>query len=224
MKIRQTLDSMNPFDEHTETSAHSPWPSPDANLLASDDDWWVVACMDWPRDRWLGYVGGYWKGAEVIAAHITSTGRDQDYLVYPFLMCWRHYVELQIKILIGPMRIYRRETIDLPRTHKIDHLWRTARPLLDQVSPGDRDTLDNTERVLLQLHGFDPTSEHFRYPVRKDGTETLTTLGRVHVRRFHEAMDGVAHFLDAADTGIRAMTDARAEYEEAMRDRYGVPD
>jgi hypothetical protein len=215
---------MDPFaDDTAEPGFEGPWPSADADLLDADNDWWLVACMDWPRDRWLGYVKGYWKGAEVIVAHVASTGREQDYLVYPFLMCWRHYVELQLKGLIGLVRRYNRESIELPKTHKLDHLWRVARLLLEQAVPdGDeKKDLDNIERVLLQLHSFDPTSEHFRYPVRNDGTETLKALGRVHLRRFHEAMDGVAHFLDAADTGIRHMIDTRAEYEEAMRDLYG---
>jgi hypothetical protein len=53
----------------------------------SDSDWWFVACMDWPRDRWIGYVQGYWKAATVIVESVASTGCGQDYLVYPFLTC-----------------------------------------------------------------------------------------------------------------------------------------
>lgn len=137
-------------------------------------------------------------------------------------MCWRHYTELQLKVLIELSRKYLRKPAELPRTHKIDHLWRLARPLLEQAFPEDsNEDLDNTERIAMQLHGFDPTSEHFRYPMRRDGTETLTTLGRIHMRHFHEAMDGVAHMLDAADTGIRHMIDTRDECEEAMHDLCG---
>lgn len=210
---------MNAFDEDRPVAG--PWPNPDADLL-DVDDWGRLACMDWPRDRWLGYIGGYRKGAEVIAAHVARTGRDQDYLVYPFLMCWRHYIELQLKVLIALAATYRREPMELRKTHKIDHLWRVARPLLERGFPSEpKEDLDDVERVLLQLHSFDPTSEHFRYPVETDGSETLTTLGRIHIHRFHEIMDGVAHFLDAVDTGIRQMIDTRAEYEEAMRDLYG---
>jgi len=140
-------------------------------------------------------------------------------------MCWRHYVELQLKVLILLAKAYRREPADLPKTHRIDRLWRVARPLLEDAFPGDsHEDLENAERVLLQLHGFDPTSEHFRYPIRKDGSETLPTLGRVHIRRFHEAMEAVAGLLDGSDTGIRVMTDQRNEYEETMRDLYGIPD
>ncbi|MFF5181429.1 hypothetical protein ACFY2Q_25655 [Micromonospora sp. NPDC000316] len=198
------------------------WLSADIDLLAKGEDWWLVACMDWPRDRWIGYIQGYWKAATVLAEQVAVTGRDQDYLVYPFLMCWRHYVELQLKALILLARAYRREPANLPLTHKIDQLWRVARPLLRDAFPGDsQKDLDNAERVLLQLNSFDPTSEHFRYPIQRDGSETLSALGRVHIRRFHDAMEAVACLLDGSDTGIRAMTDQRNEYEEAMRDLYG---
>ena len=211
-----------PLDDLDPVSA---WPSAEADLLAGDDDWWLVACMDFPRDRWIGYVEGYRKGAEVIARDVARTGRDQDYLVYPFLMCWRHYVELQLKVLILLCSTYCRQAVTVPKTHRIDHLWRVARALLKQAFPSEsRDDLDNAERVLMQLNGFDPTSEHFRYPILRDGSETLTSLGRVHMRRFHEAMDGIANMLDGAESGIRVMIDQRAEYEEAMRDLYGIPE
>ncbi|MER7893470.1 hypothetical protein ABTX15_26995 [Micromonospora sp. NPDC094482] len=199
-----------------------PWPVDDTDLLAEGEDWWLVACMDWPRDRWIGYVQGYWKAATVIAEQVAVAGRDQDYLVYPFLMCWRRYVELQLKALILLAKAYRREPANLPLTHKIDQLWRMARPLLQDAFPSDsQEDLDNAERVLLQLNRFDPTSEHFRYPIQRDGSETLSTLGRVHIRRFHEVMEAVAGLLDGSDTGIRVMIDQRNEYEEAMRDLYG---
>ncbi len=214
---------MEPADEPPEELA--PWPAADTDLLATGKDWWLVACMDFPRDRWIGYVEGYRKAAAVIAERIATTGMDQDYLVYPFLMCWRHYVEIQLKVLILLARAYRREVADVPRTHRIDHLWRVARPLLKDAFPSEsHEDLDNAERVLLQLQGFDPTSEHFRYPIRNDGSETLATLGRVHIRRFHEAMEAVAGLLDGSDTGIRVMIDQKNEYEEAMRDLYGVPE
>ena len=199
-----------------------PWPNPQADLLAGDDDWWFVACMDFDRDEWLGYIGGYWKAASLIVAHIGATGRDQDYLVYPFLMCWRHHVELQLKNLIIQCQRCKRVEVEFPRTHKIEALWSRTRKLLDEVYPDDdRARLDDVERVLTQLQGFDPTSEHFRYPVTAQGRPTLEALPRVHMRLFHEAMEGVAHYLDATDTGIREKIDAENEAREAMWDLYG---
>ena len=91
------------------------------------------------------------------------------------------------------------------------------RPLIERVYPGGSTTdLDRIERILLRLHGSDPTSEHFRYPILKDSSETLTSLGRVHMRRFHLAMEDAAGLLDGAETGIRVMIDQRNECDAAM--------
>lgn len=212
------MDSENPFDDISIA-----WPSSSDDVLSEDKTWWLVACMDWSRDRWIGYVTGYRKGAGVIATHVASTARDQDYLVYPFLMCWRHYVELQLKVLIAFLEQYHRESKTATHTHSLDRLWYVARTLLEKAFPNEsRADLDNAERVLMQLHGFDPTSEHFRYPVRRDGTDTMTKLGRVHIGRFHESMDAVANFLDAADSAIRDLIEARDEYERATHDLHGL--
>lgn len=127
-------------------------------------------------------------------------------------MCWRHYVELQLKNLILLAGRYLRESIQLPRTHRLDILWRVTRQCLERAWPGEEgNDLDHAERIIMQLDRFDPTSEHFRYPTLKDGTETLDSLGRVYMPSFHEAMTGVAALLDAADTGLRVMADQDAE-------------
>lgn len=214
---------MASFDElDTQESDKTPWPGPDSDLLGQGPEWWLVACMDWPRDRWLGYVGGYWKAADVIFERVVETGRDQDMLVYPYLMCWRHFVELQLKNLILLSRKYLREPIELPRTHRLDVLWRVVRGCLERAWPDDdRRDLDEAGRIVLQLDGFDPTSEHFRYPILKNGSETMTSLGRIYMPSFHEAMSGVAAMLDAADTGLRVMTEQRDEIEAEYANYYG---
>ena len=160
----------------------------------------------------------YWNAADVIFERVVATGRDQDMLVYPYLMCWRHFVELQLKNLILLSRRYLRESIELPRTHRLDVLWRIVRERLERAWPepdDDNRSLDEAGRIILQLDGFDPTSEHFRYPTLNDGTETMPTLGRVYLPRFHEAMSRVAAMLDGADTGLRVMADEKAEIEAA---------
>lgn len=150
-----------------------------------------------------GYISGYSKAAGVIADQIMSSGRDQDTLIYPFVMCWRHYIELQLKTLIALASNYLDEPHVAMRSHR-----------------NDQTDLDNAERVLLQLHCMDPSSEHFRYPVRNSGAPTLDGVARIHVRNFHNVMMGVANLLNGADTGIREMTDTKHEIAEYERDLY----
>lgn len=82
--------------------------------------------------------------------------------------------------------------------HPVELFATAGRPLLERASPDDekdKDGARHAERLLMQLHELDPTSEHCRYPIQKDGSDTLAKLNRVHIRRFHEAMESVAHFL-----------------------------
>jgi hypothetical protein len=52
---------VDPLDERNADPAAS-WPTAETDLLAAGEDRWLVACMDWPSERWIGYVQGYWKG------------------------------------------------------------------------------------------------------------------------------------------------------------------
>ncbi|MEU1507473.1 hypothetical protein [Kitasatospora sp. NPDC005748] len=211
---------MDASDETMSFTDPPAWPHAEADLLHEEPDWQAVACLDFPRDRWLGYLRGYAKAAEIIVDEVMSTGRGQDTLIYPFAMCWRHYVELHLKTLIELASVYLDEPHELLRSHSIEVLWRRARPLLERSFPGDDQAeLDNTERVLFQLHGMDPSSEGFRYPVRNSGDATLDGVTRIHIRHFHNVMVGIAGLLDAADTGIREMTDRK--HEMAGYNLYG---
>lgn len=205
----------------TEPDGFAAWPSADHDLRGMDDDWWLVACFNLPLDQWIGYVSGYREAAEVLVAHIAGTGHSQDTLAYPFLLCWRHYTELQLKAINILLQRLMGCPVEVQRTHKIGVLWARTQQLLKQAGFGDLDPADaeaqaTVERVLRQLDELDPSSEHFRYPVMNNGAGTLPGLDRLHLRRFHEAMTGAANFLDATDTMLREEIDTRREIAEAF--------
>ncbi|MEU8205448.1 hypothetical protein [Streptosporangium sp. NPDC049046] len=193
------------------------WPSAGADLRAEDDDWWFVASIDWQQGQWNGYVEGFRQTAKLIFDRVSATGHGQDALVFPFLTVWRHYAEIQLKSLTLYLQAYVGKPAEMHGTHRIDELWRVARGLLQEANHvGEADELENVQCVLLQLHDLDPTSQHFRYPVNRQGAKTLNNVNRIHIRLFHEAMEEVASFLDAAETGICDMLDTRSEYESEM--------
>ncbi|MDL4815295.1 hypothetical protein [Actinomadura opuntiae] len=213
---------MSLFDEIDleDLSTQAPWPSATADLHAEDPDWWYVACLGWSHDGWLGYVSGYRKAAGVLVEHMGRKRQHLDILIFPFLMCWRHYVELQLKALIGLLQKYEGEAFDIPRGHKVDQLWRDARRRLERAGVEEAEDLDHVERVLLQLSHLDPTAQSFRYPIDVKGHRTLEGTTRLHTRRFQEAMEAVANFLDAADTGFRCELDVRTDYQADMEAYY----
>ncbi len=92
-------EPVNDIPESFADIGELPWPIAGDYLLSEDSDWWMVACLDWSSDAWSTYANGYRKAAGLIVEHITASQTDQDFLVWPFALCWRHYVELRLKRL-----------------------------------------------------------------------------------------------------------------------------
>jgi hypothetical protein len=161
-----------------------------------------------------------------------SNVRDVDTLIFPFAACWRHYVELQLKSLIGECQ----QLLDVPMRarggHNIEQLWSELRPLLLRAFPReDRTELRTVGRLLAQLAEMDPDSQAFRYAERRDGTPTLAGVDHLDIAEFHGALLGVAHYLEALDSALDHAKDlksqaleyeweVRSEYEEEMRQNY----
>src|SRR3954452_5087243 len=108
------------------------WPQADVELLGQASDWWQNACLEFQDGQWLGYVDGYRKATRLLAGYVSEHGRDQDYLVWPFVLCWRHHIELQLKSLIASLRAYTRDYDERRRrpTHNIEKLWSEFRTLI----------------------------------------------------------------------------------------------
>lgn len=148
-----------------------------------------------------------------------ETSLDQDSLVFPFLMCWRHYVELHLKSLINLIQRGLHLPIKTPPHHKIDKLWREAIALFDQVNAfgeDDKKTTQHVERLVLQLHELDPSAQEARYPITTKGSPTLAKILYLDMRTFHNAMEGVANFFTGSDVGLTEHFRVREEIAREM--------
>jgi hypothetical protein len=69
------------------------WPAPGAALFTDiPPDWHNVACVNWSRDDWPGYIEGFRRAARYLVLQVDKTGRDQDFLVFPILFLYRHHL------------------------------------------------------------------------------------------------------------------------------------
>ncbi len=48
---------------------------------------------------------------------------------------------------------------------------------------------------------LDPDGQAFRYAASRDGSDTLASVDQINLVAFHEAMLGVANYLDGTDWG-----------------------
>ncbi len=145
---------------------------------------------------------------------------------------WRHYVELQLKALVGDLERFLDEPMRRRGGHDIQQLWSELRPLLVRAYPAEeRKDRSIVGRVLRQLAELDPDNQAFRYDERRDGTPTLDGVKYLDIELFHEAMLGVANYLEAIETAVDhdqdLKTDAlqmawevQQEFEQDMREEY----
>ena len=95
-----------------------PWPKPGDRLFISDEpDFLNNAFLG---SNWIVYADGYMQAADNLVKQLLEDRHSQDFLVYPIIFLYRHYIELCLKhiILLGN-KLLKNEFI-LPTHHQID--------------------------------------------------------------------------------------------------------
>ena len=201
----------------------APWPKPGDDPFALPGSSRLVACLNFTLDApWGGYAEGFKRLADIGVAHIESTGRDHDYLVYPILFSYRHFIELSLKEFIRDARHLLDKEGGIPETHNLANLWNTAEPLLKEIEPASAPTYRDVRECLDRFAALDPISEAFRYPVTKKGESTLPEdLRNLDLGQVREVMTRLASFLDAATTHTSVLLENKLDYLVEMERAYG---
>ncbi|MGB9048705.1 MAG: hypothetical protein WCC47_15175 [Pseudonocardiaceae bacterium] len=187
----------------------------------------------WPGSQ--GRIRGFRRAAEILAHSMLSAAdyRDMDTVVFPYLNCWRHYVELQLKCLIGRCQRLLDQQIEPKHGHRLDTLWADLGGLLDVTYP-HKEPLDRSvvDRLLTQLAELDPDNQEFRYAERRNGAPTMADVRHLDIDKVHTAMLGLANYLEAIESAIDHEEDIKQEafeyeweqrqqIEQEMRDDVG---
>jgi len=198
-------------------------------------DWINNACLGQGDD--YACREGYRRGAQVLVQAVGDAGHDQDFLVYPIVFLYRHYIELVLKEIIrrAPYLVERDLNADEKRHlegHRLDFLWNDFKPLSSAIAKvGGWDNLPSEDihgidDYIRQISEVDPNSYSLRYAYSKKGDPTLPeSLTHINLRHFGELMDRLANYLWGIDMGISALEDMKHDYESEMAsyadDYYG---
>lgn len=189
-----------------------PWPTEGDDpfkLTASARQ--LMACLNFTHDEpWYGIAEGFKMIADLAVAHIEQTGHDQDFLVYPIVFSYRHYLEVMLKQLIRDARRLLDEEGGVPATHNLDALWDTAQPLLLKHTD-DPATYGNVRTSLGRFNELDPRSDSFRYPVDKKGKTHLEGVKNIDLGQVRAVVERLSGFLDGASTAVQVDLDAKHE-------------
>ncbi len=171
------------------------------------------------------YAEGYKRAADVLVETSANTTYDSNMLAYTILFCYRHYVELRLKEIVVTAGELLNQELALPMNHDLVQLWRTVRPLLEQVwdiSGPDAD-FDAIDDVVKQLNRLDQRSYAFRYPVDTAMNPSLPGVTYINVKQVSEVFSHIAPVLDGSSSYIDDSLDIKREmmaeaHQEAMRD------
>ncbi|MDF1502687.1 hypothetical protein [Roseisolibacter sp. H3M3-2] len=132
----------------------------------------------------------------------------------PMMFLYRHYVETHLKSLLVDAGELLDDPQDVPLEHYLVRLWGRVRALLLRVSPqSDGPWFQRADAVIRELDSIDPTSFAFRYPVRKDGSDSLATALMVDASNVRQIMEELHILLDGASSQI-------AEYMQYKNQPY----
>jgi hypothetical protein len=164
------------------------------------------------------YAEGYKRAADALVEHVASQYRDHNFMVYPIVYSYRHFVELSLKDLICDAR----RLLDLegafPAGHRLSNLWRELRPLLEQIDGSSTEDLDNFGGCIERFECVDPIAEGFRYPIDRSGAPSLPAeIHTVNLANIRDVVDRMASMVDAASTQISVYLDHKADAEAEWR-------
>lgn len=203
------------------------WPEPGERLFElNPDEFDGIACVNFSADEWEGYAEGYHRAGRYLADRVCQTGRDQDFLVYPIIFCYRHALEVRLKqLLIAASEVVEAGKL-LVDTHDLPRLWSLVRPLLESVWPQDGENgphIVAAGEQLAELGAMDHRSDAFRYPVttpNKEGRRLPSIspqVTRLDLRTFADRADKLLNMFDGLHCGLLAKLDEREplliEYE-----------
>jgi hypothetical protein len=198
-------------------------------------DWKNNACLRQGDD--YACREGYLRGAQILVQAVGEKEQDQDFLVYPIVFLYRHYVELVLKDVIrgAPYLIERELTADEKRhlqDHRLDRLWEDFKPMSSAISKAagwdelPKEDIESIDDYIHQISDIDPRSYSLRYARSKEGNPSLPkSLTHINLRHFGELMDRLARYLWGIDVGMGAIEDMKHDYESEMAsyadDYYG---
>ena len=179
------------------------------SLFKSTKDWQNDSILYKSRDLWLYYAEGFKLSAELIEKELIDKQEDRDLLIYPLLYLYRHYIELKCKEVIAVGKEILGTENYLPKGgHDLMTLWTNAHNTLKAVwKDGYTKPKGSIVAKVKEFHKTDLKSDEFRYPVDKDGRNSLAQIERINYRNFRDEFAEVKQYLEEIADGIYAVKD-----------------
>lgn len=167
--------------------------------------------------NWSKYTIDYQEAVNLLLDNAVRT-RRRNFMVFPTIFLYRHYIELVLKEIILNNWEYLGISHPFPGGHDIYKLWKMCREalqktdkLVDPQFAKSREyikqiiqTYDALEADLNKFAEIDPDSQHFRYPIDSQGNPIVVDerLLIELLRELPELVSRISYNLGGISTGI----------------------
>lgn len=171
------------------------------------------------------YAEAFHLAGRTLADQFGTTGAISDLEAVPIVYLYRHALELYMKAVIlegAELLKWRRlgplDTARATSTHRFTELLPDFAAVLDQPEFGWDMGADHVRtkqqftQVVSEFDQFDPRSESFRYPVRKDGNSSLSEQFAFNIGLYCSTLDPILKTLDGVITGIHVTIEELHEW------------
>jgi hypothetical protein len=159
------------------------------NATIAEDDYTRLVLM----------TDGYKKAADLAVIHCIDHPADRDFLVYPIIFNYRHFIELSLKHQLathGPSVGAEPNW----HTHDLAKLWEAFSEMVDRYQIPDPDDADAVvQAVVAEFAKIDPKSDAYRYPVDQKGKPLPISFASTHLANLADVMDAVGGYFDGCD-------------------------
>lgn len=183
-------------------------------------------------DNWYKYISGYKDAADILVDKITDKRSSLDFLAFPAIFLYRHFIELSLKLIIR----YGYELYDIQNDyetiHPLEDLWKDCRSIIERNWPKEYyDILDATENIIKEFSKIDPSSYESRYPEKKtikkkkrnannkilridrDRSLTMEGASKINFENMKELMEKIYNFLGDMGDGISVQLSEKRDIE-----------
>lgn len=98
-------------------SSKLPWPTKGDRLIRSDTQGWDLACL-YPK-KFITYAIGYKEAADAIIKDARQRQASADFIAFPAIYLYRHYIEPMLKAIIIKGQILGGDSVNVPTSHDL---------------------------------------------------------------------------------------------------------
>jgi len=187
------------------------------NQLKTKNKLHYIPSKYYSNTDWIIYARGYKNAlinlidSLILIKEITI---KENELIFPILNLYRHFIELMLKQIIAEYNTYKKCKIIIPLTiHNLYNLWadceNNVKSILNDIVNKtivsekfvmipelNNNDIDYIEEIIIQINDYDKNSDSFRYPIFKDGKQTLINEFERDLIDFKEEIHKVDEILD----------------------------